>query len=414
MTPPEEGPSKGPRKGTPRLVEPSDSDFAAAVQLGRPYAEALRAGVDWLWQTDAEGNLTYVSHALPEVPEGPGESWIGRSLLGLAQGEASEATPSPLLIALRERRPFRDCTVEWTTEAQRTVRFRLTGLPYYEPRSGGFAGFRGTGSATSEPAEQTQTARELLDLLRSALSERDQLQQQLAEAGSDELHERLAGIAHELRTPLNAIIGFSELIRDQAFGNDPERYSEYGANIHRSGVRLLQLVNRILDTAEHEGILQSVEARPMEVEDIVRETIETLADTAAAARVSLFLDLADDLPRVMGDRQMTRQILFHALSRALERAPEDWYAGIRARQDGDTLKVAVWDGPSEEAAQGPIEAAPETPEAGAAGDEEDEDLGPVVLEHLARTMGADFETAGRAGAGSRVLLRLALAPKEPD
>ncbi len=432
----------------------SSASAAPVIAVDRPYAEALRNSVDWLWQTDADFNLTYVSRTLDPSPDRPGsgaaESWIGSSLLSLADSEAGEATPSPLLVALRERRAFRDCAVEWTSEAQQRVRFRLTGLPFDDESSGEFAGFRGTASASSEPAEKNQTARELLDLLKAALSERDQLQQQLAEIQDEDLKERLAGIAHELRTPLNAIIGFSELIRDQAFGDDPRRYSEYGGNIHRSGVKLLQLVNRILDTAEHESDLQTIEARPFDVEAIVRATIEVMADCAATAQVQLYLDVAADLPQAQGDRQMTRQILFHLLARIFQRAPGGWTAGIRIQRDvGDReageeggpegghggVRVIVWDGPAAEdkgersAPAGPTAAtqatANGTPQApGETGadtaedperleDREDpEDLGPVVLQHLAEIMGAELEMTGVTGQGSEARLRLPPTPEE--
>ena len=103
---------------------------AAPIEVDRPYAEALRNSVDWLWQTDPDFNLTYVSRPLDDRSDErlPGESWLGRSLLSLAEAEAEEATPSPLLVALRERRAFRDCTVEWTSEDQQRVRraYRVT------------------------------------------------------------------------------------------------------------------------------------------------------------------------------------------------------------------------------------------------------------------------------------------------
>ena len=378
------------------------------VTIDRPYAEALRNSVDWLWQTDADFNLTYVSRPLDRSLEGPDESWLGRSLLSLAGSEADEATPSPLLVALRERRAFRDCTVEWTSEAEERVRFRLTGLPYDDAASGAFAGFRGTASASSEPEEETQTARELLDLLKAALSERDQLQQRLAEIEDDNVKERLAGIAHELRTPLNAIIGFSELIRDQAFGDDPRRYSDYGGNIYRSGVKLLRLVNRILDTAEHESEILTIEARPFDAEAVVRSTIEVMADSAATARVALYLDVADGLPRAQGDRQMTRQILFHLLSRILQRAPEGWAAGLRvAPGEGEVgVRITVWDAATADGSGGGAPpASSDTPD-------DEQDLGPVVLQHLAETMGATLEMTGTAGQGSEAHLRLPPAEQE--
>jgi len=407
----------------PSGTDPSGTDPSGAVD--RPYADTLRNSVDWLWQTDAAFNLTYVSRPLDEAGDGPRANWLGRSLLALADREADDATPSPLLVALRARRAFRDCTVEWTSEADERVRFRLTGLPFEDAATGAFAGFRGTASATGQPVEETRTARELLDLLKAALSERDQLQRQLAEIEADGVKERLAGIAHELRTPLNAIIGFSELIRDQAFGDDPQRYADYGGNIHRSGVKLLQLVNRILEIAEDESGAPAIESRPFDVEAVVRTAIEIMADSAATAGVTLYLDVADGLPRVQGDRQMTRQILFHLLSRVVQQAPEGWAAGIRVAPDGAGVRVTVWDAPAVDETAVDETGADETgaDETGAAGtataDEAEPaadagDLAPTVLQHLAETMGGRLEFAGRPGRGSEARLSLAPVPETPS
>ncbi len=404
---------QGPAQGGAARHEypPAAGPASGASEISRSYTDILRSSVDWLWQTDADLNLTYISHSLADEDSGPVTAWVGHSLLGVTRSEAGDATPSPLLLAVREHRPFRDCTVEWTSEQQQTLRFRLTGLPFYDQQTGGFAGYRGTGNATAESREDAETAQQLLDLLKAALSERDQLQKQLAQAEAVDVQERLAAIAHELRTPLNAVIGFSELIRDQAFGDEPARYAEYGANIHRSGLHLLQLINRILDTAEHQSGAGDVRATALDVADIVRATAQILSDTAAAAGVDLSAEVDVGLPKVLGDRQMTRQILFHLLARAIARAPNATSIGIRTdTEDGAAVLVTVWDGALSETPPDPEDTADaETEDSGEAAD-----LGPVVLQHLAQTMGASLAFSGHSGRGGRAILRLPVAPPETE
>jgi two-component system cell cycle sensor histidine kinase PleC len=56
----------------------------------------------------------------------------------------------------------------------------------------------------------------------------------------------LAQMSHELRTPLNAILGFSEVMKSEIFGaHTVPVYKEYSADIHNSGVHLLNLINEI-------------------------------------------------------------------------------------------------------------------------------------------------------------------------
>ena len=56
----------------------------------------------------------------------------------------------------------------------------------------------------------------------------------------------IATISHELRTPLQAITGFSDLGR--FFARDDSRYQPMFEDIHAAGMRMLTLVNGLLDS----------------------------------------------------------------------------------------------------------------------------------------------------------------------
>jgi signal transduction histidine kinase len=371
------------------------------------YAEMLRQTVDWIWQTDADLTLTYVSRSLSEHPQDSLGGWVGRSLGALAAAEGDVAMPSPLLLALEERRPFRDCPVQWATGDERKVCFRLTGMPYYERESGEFAGYRGAASAAVEDSEEAETSRRLMELLEAALEEKDKLERrltQLVDHEPDAVKARLAAIAHELRTPLNAILGFSELIRDQAFGNDPERYADYGSVIHRSGQQLLRLVDRILDSAEQESEGLHIKERALDLGDLARGVVDVLADKAAARQVRLSLGIAEGLPPAFGDRRMVHQVLFHLLSRVIALAPPGLHAGVGAELEDDGIVASVWDDGTAEGV-GPSVRLPDT------APHDGDDLGAVVLQHLAEAMGASLEVNGQPGHGSRATLRLPLVPQ---
>src|SRR6202012_6291213 len=64
----------------------------------------------------------------------------------------------------------------------------------------------------------------------------------------------LSNMNHELRTPMNAILGFSDLIKSKAFGDDVEKYAEYATIINDSGTHLLSLIDGMLDLAKIEGV----------------------------------------------------------------------------------------------------------------------------------------------------------------
>jgi signal transduction histidine kinase len=56
--------------------------------------------------------------------------------------------------------------------------------------------------------------------------------------------EFLANISHEIRTPMNAIIGFTDLVKDN---DDAAQRNEYLAYIKNNAIKLLSILNNILD-----------------------------------------------------------------------------------------------------------------------------------------------------------------------
>jgi signal transduction histidine kinase len=70
-------------------------------------------------------------------------------------------------------------------------------------------------------------------------------------------------VSHELRTPLNAVIGFSEILSRELYGplGSPQ-YKEYAAIVHDSGLKLLKLVNQIVEIARLEGHVTDLDVAP--------------------------------------------------------------------------------------------------------------------------------------------------------
>ncbi|MGI9415407.1 MAG: histidine kinase dimerization/phospho-acceptor domain-containing protein, partial [Hyphomicrobiales bacterium] len=92
-------------------------------------------------------------------------------------------------------------------------------------------------------------AQQLVDL-----AEKYALEKTRAETANRSKSEFLANMSHELRTPLNAIIGFSEVIRNQMFGEiGNDKYTEYARDIHKSGQYLLDVISDILDMSKIEA-----------------------------------------------------------------------------------------------------------------------------------------------------------------
>ncbi|HMH64276.1 MAG TPA: HAMP domain-containing sensor histidine kinase, partial [Rhizomicrobium sp.] len=126
---------------------------------------------------------------------------------------------------------------------------------------------------------------------------------------------------HELKTPLNAVLGFSEIIRDEILGPvGHEGYREYAGDIHKSGTRLLSVINDVLDVSRLEGGLLTLEARSENMLDVAQSAIE-LARGITHDKRRIEIDVPADLPSLVVDPRRLAQALGNLLANALKFTP---------------------------------------------------------------------------------------------
>lgn len=128
----------------------------------------------------------------------------------------------------------------------------------------------------------------------------------------------LASMSHELRTPLNSIIGFSGILANGMAGELTEEQGRQIEMIRRSGNRLLELINGVLDLSRVEAGGVEIHLETFDACDIVREVAETVRPLAQAKGLTLDVFVPHDELRVQTDPGRLRQILLNLVGNAIK------------------------------------------------------------------------------------------------
>ncbi|HZK49988.1 MAG TPA: PAS domain-containing protein, partial [Actinomycetota bacterium] len=137
-----------------------------------------------------------------------------------------------------------------------------------------------------------------------------------AESSSRAKSEFLSRMSHELRTPLNAILGFAQILEMEGLDDFSKDSVE---EILKGGRHLLDLINEVLDIARIETGKLGLSLEPVQLKEVVNESIGLVRPLAAPREI--ILKGPTDIPsnwHVMADRQRVKQVLLNLLSNAVK------------------------------------------------------------------------------------------------
>jgi len=147
-----------------------------------------------------------------------------------------------------------------------------------------------------------------------------------------------SNVSHEFRTPLTLILGpLEDLLDDPAL---PARSRERLLPMHRNGLRLLKLVNTVLDFSRLESGRVRAAYQPTDLADYTARLASTFRSAVERAGLALVVE-APPLPGpVHVDREMWEKIVLNLLSNAVKYTPAGLIeVRVRATDRGAELIV---------------------------------------------------------------------------
>jgi signal transduction histidine kinase len=178
-----------------------------------------------------------------------------------------------------------------------------------------------------------------LDLSRGELEETNQKLREL-----DQVKSRFfANISHELRTPLTLLLAPLEIIMhrvDPAF--DEEIRNLFGT-MHSNGMRLLKLINDLLDLVRLESGRMDVKREPLEIGDFIKGLVSAVRQVADDKYIRLETSVQPALGRILADGDKLEKVVLNLVFNALKFTPRRGTVMICADRQGDDFMLVVSD-----------------------------------------------------------------------
>jgi two-component system cell cycle sensor histidine kinase PleC len=134
--------------------------------------------------------------------------------------------------------------------------------------------------------------------------------------------EFIANMSHELRTPLNTVIGFAKLIGDYEQRRlSGEQVVEYADLIHAAATHLLAVINDILDISKMQSGKYTLDAREVEIREILHAALAGFKQQATDLGVVLEGRIDGDVPTVRGDPAKLSKVFSNVISNAVKFTP---------------------------------------------------------------------------------------------
>jgi signal transduction histidine kinase len=178
-----------------------------------------------------------------------------------------------------------------------------------------------------------------LDQNRKALEESNQKLKEL-----DQIKSRFfANISHELRTPLTLLLAPLETLLRRFNRSMDQETGDLLTTMHANGMRLLKLINDLLDLVRLESGRMEVKQEPVEVEEFVKGLASAARQVADDKRLKLETYVDPGLGTVLADRDKLEKILLNLIFNALKFTPSGGRVSLRAEKQGEELVLTLSD-----------------------------------------------------------------------
>ncbi|MGK0468693.1 ATP-binding protein, partial [Clostridium sp.] len=157
--------------------------------------------------------------------------------------------------------------------------------------------------------------------------------------------EFLANMSHELRTPLNVICSTIQLLKtldgSKQLGDEKIKY--YIKIMNQNSLRLLRLINNIIDTTKLDANYMSLNLKNGDIVYVVEEISQSVAEYIKNNGITLIFDTDVEEKIIAFDEEKIERIMLNLLSNAVKFTKKNGSILVNIYDKGDFVEISVKD-----------------------------------------------------------------------
>jgi two-component system, NtrC family, sensor histidine kinase KinB len=165
------------------------------------------------------------------------------------------------------------------------------------------------------------------------------LEKQIEQMKDDFLHS----ITHDLRNPMTSIRGFLKFLMDELGGPLTEQQRKMLETMDRASIRLLGMINDILDVAKLEAGKIELHLADVDLRDTVKHVTELLQTQANKKKIQLKMDAPASFPAVQADALLMERLFTNLIGNAIKFTFEEGSITVELRDEPTRIYAAVVD-----------------------------------------------------------------------
>ncbi|MCI0412628.1 response regulator [bacterium] len=151
----------------------------------------------------------------------------------------------------------------------------------------------------------------------------------------------LANVSHELRTPLTSIKGYTEYILEGKLGGVTQKQQKGLLVVQKNLDRLSKLINALLDYSLMDAEKMVLVVKPFNLKLLSKQVVVNLGSELEKRNLHFQIEIPDDLPLVVGDKEKIYQVLENLTINAIKFTENGGRITMRANTFNQDGKVSV-------------------------------------------------------------------------